>query len=107
MDVEGRQLGGAPPTAVAGTVAAPRLAADGFSSEADRELLSHLAVAELDDVCRVRVDADQADDLDRDPGLLLRLAHGRLGHRLAELVRAAGQRVEAAVGALDHEQTAA
>ena len=54
----------------------------------------------------VRVDADEAGDLDLDAGLLQRLSHGRGRCGLADLLAAAGQRPQTVVAALDEQHTA-
>ena len=71
--------------------------------EADRELLADLAVVVGDHVGRVAVDADDAGDLDLDPGLLAHLPHEGVANALADLNPAAGERPLAVVAALDQE----
>ena len=56
----------------------------GRARKQDRELLTYLAVAELDHVVRVGIDADDAGDLDVDAGFFLGLPYGGLGDVLPE-----------------------
>jgi hypothetical protein len=55
----------------------------------------------------VGVDPDHAGHFDVDPGLLLDLADHRVGHELADVHGAAGQRPQVVVGLVHQQQLAA
>lgn len=79
----------------------------GAHGQHDGELLPDLAVARIQDhVPGVLVNSRDASDRTLDPGLLKGLADCRLGERLAEVDRAAGERPVAVVGAADHQDLA-
>jgi hypothetical protein len=70
--------------------------------------LANLVIARVQHhVPRVRVDTDESLDLALDPGLLARLAHARLGDRLADVHRPAGHRPVLVVGPTDQQHLAA
>jgi hypothetical protein len=74
--------------------------------EADRELLTDLAVAELDHMMGVGVDAHQSCDLHLDAGLLEDLAHDRLCDGLTNVLSTAWQSPEVVVRATLEEDVA-
>jgi hypothetical protein len=68
--------------------------------------LADLAIAELDDVVGIGVDAHQSRDLHLNAGLLVDLAHDRLGDGLTDVLSTAWQSPEVVVGAALEEDVA-
>jgi len=101
VDVQRVQVGRSHPQDLFALIACAQVTAGGVSAEADRELLSNLAVCELDHVLWVAVDADQAGDLDGHARLFHDLALHGLRERLAEFESATGDGVQVVVGAAD------
>src|SRR5882672_7348230 len=106
MRVESVDVGRREEPDVGGLAAWPKLAADDPADEADRELLTHLAVVELEDVVRVGVDADDPLRLDIEAGLLADFPRNRLGDALADVHHPSGKRPAAVVAAAqEHDAT--
>ena len=82
------------------------LAAEDAALERAAHVVDDVAVGVGDDLLEVgtRVDAHQPDRLDVVARLLADLAHDGVGHRLAELDRAAGQAPAAVVAAAVEQQ---
>ena len=106
VDVQLVQTVGFDPVHLLGLAARRERAADGAGAEAEGELLADLAVVVGDDVAGVGVDANQAGDLDVEPGFLADLADGGFGAGLADLLSPAGDGPQVIVGALDQQHSA-
>src|SRR5262245_10862699 len=95
------------PTNLQRLVANRQPPADSAGGENDRELLTHLVVAGVNDhVPWIGVDAHKSGDLSLDARLFERLAYGGFWQRLAEVHGSTRNRPVAVIGASDHENVA-
>jgi hypothetical protein len=93
VDVVLAQVTGLDPANAIGLVVDCGFTANRSADIGHLELLAGFAVAAVDDdVCRVRIDPEEASDLGLDAGLLLALAYGAFGGRFADVLLTAGQR---------------
>jgi hypothetical protein len=107
VDVQRLQFARGEPSGRRRLVVGCRLAGEQAAEQDDLVLLADLAVGVGDDVTRVGVNAEQPGHLDRDAGLLERLAHSALGDGLSELLLAYGDRPLAGVAAPLEQHAAA